>query len=646
MLKNLSTCTTLRMKFSFPPFEFDSETQLLAKDGKLIPLNDRPTELLALFLNEPDAIHSKTAVLEKIWKGKVVSEQVVFQNISYLRALLGDSAIETFARKGYRWRLPLTFNTDSNTEKQLDSNKVISFSNHQAINNEGSTASSSQPLSSDHIPQKNDHSFTKWLSPALFSLIVISLLVLMLFLKQEDINHDYQSSDSILILTDKTEEQTSYLLQQALSNSEKVSTQVNAKQPLFDSPFVTWESLAHSTNTLLVGTKEYVSSTGIILHFHIQGQARGWQGYIENSNNQENIIQLKELISLLNTTNYFTTKSDDTAFTQLNLLQSAYPDNQEIEYQVALLHFQLGYLDKASALIEARLNKNNSLLKQGLWQILKVKTAMRNVNWHEATQAIQLAIQNFEDDSISYFMSLAYIEAAWVTNYHQQYSESINYLNSAIRLARLSNEPYIEFKAHTILAFLASKRKEFELVAAQLNLAKQLMLLHNLDPVHEVAILDVKLWAASTEEAVLNNSKAIIDARFSPIYRNEFYHAAKKLRDINIKNKNWQAALESIKPWQRRSFVLLSRSHVLYGRNERLEGFKVAKDAFRQARIDNTVVDALNASLLILQQAQDSSENSGKEQLDYIKQNATHVWLKQNKSALDLLPKLKGVNVF
>lgn len=640
------------MKFSFPPFEFDTETQLLAKNGKFIPLNDKPTALLTLFLNEPNAIHSKTTILEKVWKGKVVSEQVVFQNISYLRALLGDDAIETFARKGYRWRLPLTLSMQSQIVKPLESNVIASSQNPQEINNPNTTPNVLHQSSSKDSAQVTDNlKHSKWLMPVLMTFIVIGLTFSTLFWKNSDLNATSNHSDSIFILTDESGESIGSMLHQVISNSEELvfetTSSVNDTQPLFNAPFVTWESLSHSPNTLLIGLKEYPSSKGVLLRFHIQGKARGWQGFIENSNSQENIAQLKALISLLKTTSYFTIKSDYTAFTQLNLLQSAHPDNQEIEYQVALLHFQLGYLDKASALIDARLNENNSPLQQGIWQLLKVKTAMRNVNWHEATQTIRLAIQNFEDDPINHFMSLAYIEAAWVTNYQQQYSESLNYLNSAIRLARMSNEPDTEFKAHIVLAFLASKRKEFELMAAQLNFASQLILLHKLDSVHEVAIHDVWLWAAKTEAEMLKSSKSIIDSTFSPIYKNEFYYAATKIRDINIKNKKWHAALESIQPWQRRSFVLLTQSHILFGQSELLRGFDTAKDAFRQARIDNIVVDALNAALLILEQQADAEPKmSGKEQLDYIKQNATHVWLKQNKHKLKKLPQLRGVNIF
>ena len=102
-----SVKTIKTMRYLFNNFEFDCEQQLLTRDGKLISLNEKPAQLLALFLREADKIHSKDDILAKVWPGRVVTEQVVFQNISYLRALFGNGAIKTFPKKGYQWQLPL-----------------------------------------------------------------------------------------------------------------------------------------------------------------------------------------------------------------------------------------------------------------------------------------------------------------------------------------------------------------------------------------------------------------------------------------------------------------------------------------------------------------------------------------------------------
>ncbi|MBD1584912.1 winged helix-turn-helix domain-containing protein [Pseudoalteromonas sp. S16_S37] len=65
----------------FLEYEFDESQTILFKAGEIVPLNSTQTNLLALFIAQPHKVLSKDDILEQVWQGKVVSEQVVFQNI-------------------------------------------------------------------------------------------------------------------------------------------------------------------------------------------------------------------------------------------------------------------------------------------------------------------------------------------------------------------------------------------------------------------------------------------------------------------------------------------------------------------------------------------------------------------------------------
>ncbi|HTF94891.1 MAG TPA: winged helix-turn-helix domain-containing protein [Cellvibrio sp.] len=93
------------MKYLFNDFMFDGEQRMLYKNNEAISCRHNEAKLLALFLSDPQRIFSKDDILEQVWNGKVVSEQAVFQNISVLRALIGEDAIKTFPKKGYQWQL-------------------------------------------------------------------------------------------------------------------------------------------------------------------------------------------------------------------------------------------------------------------------------------------------------------------------------------------------------------------------------------------------------------------------------------------------------------------------------------------------------------------------------------------------------------
>ena len=95
------------MKYRFQDFEFDAQQRVLTRSGEVYSLNEKAALLLSLLLDDVKKIHSKADILDFVWADRVVTDQVVFQNISTLRAIFGDAAIKTFSRKGYQWQLPL-----------------------------------------------------------------------------------------------------------------------------------------------------------------------------------------------------------------------------------------------------------------------------------------------------------------------------------------------------------------------------------------------------------------------------------------------------------------------------------------------------------------------------------------------------------
>ncbi len=66
---------------------FDLHTLTLYYQGEPQALKSNEAKLLALFIENQDKILSKSQILNDVWGKQSVSEQVVFQNISQLRAL-------------------------------------------------------------------------------------------------------------------------------------------------------------------------------------------------------------------------------------------------------------------------------------------------------------------------------------------------------------------------------------------------------------------------------------------------------------------------------------------------------------------------------------------------------------------------------
>jgi DNA-binding winged helix-turn-helix (wHTH) protein len=104
------------MRYKFNEFEFDSESLLLTNNGKIQAIRHSEAQVLALLLEKADGILNKNDILSYVWQHKVVSEQVVFQNISHLRNRFGNNAIKTFPKRGYQWQLKVEIVTSESQD--------------------------------------------------------------------------------------------------------------------------------------------------------------------------------------------------------------------------------------------------------------------------------------------------------------------------------------------------------------------------------------------------------------------------------------------------------------------------------------------------------------------------------------------------
>jgi hypothetical protein len=181
----------------------------------------------------------------------------------------------------------------------------------------------------------------------------------------------------------------------------------------------------------------------------------------------------------------------------------------------------------------------------------------------------------------------------------------------------------------------------------ELESARQLFEMHQLADEHQIPMLYALAAAAETAEEKLSHHLTILERPFSPLYSQKFYYSAEKVRNTYIEKKLWEKATGSIKLWQRRSFVALTKSHIAFAKQDKVNGIRAAVQAFRYAQIDFELQDALYAALLLLQHKEQGGDIINPSQyIDYIKQNADHRWLRDNKPALEKLSLLKDVAAF
>jgi TolB-like protein len=94
--------------YRFRGFELHIADRRLLANGVEVPIGARAFDLLAALVGREGRLATKNELLSEVWQGLVVEENNLQVQISALRKLFGSDVIQTAARHGYRFALPLT----------------------------------------------------------------------------------------------------------------------------------------------------------------------------------------------------------------------------------------------------------------------------------------------------------------------------------------------------------------------------------------------------------------------------------------------------------------------------------------------------------------------------------------------------------
>ena len=99
-------------QFTFGQVRFDSQTGELWHDGNVAKLTPRAAAVLCALAERAQQLVTKQELLDRVWAGRVVSDDALTSCIQELRGALKDDArrpryIETRHRRGYRLLVPI-----------------------------------------------------------------------------------------------------------------------------------------------------------------------------------------------------------------------------------------------------------------------------------------------------------------------------------------------------------------------------------------------------------------------------------------------------------------------------------------------------------------------------------------------------------
>ncbi|HMF92848.1 MAG TPA: FHA domain-containing protein [Vicinamibacterales bacterium] len=96
------------MRLRFAPFEFDSATRELTRDGTRVHLSPKAFDLLQLLIERRPALVTKPELQDSLWPDVVVVEANLGNAVAEVRKALGDDPksprfVWTVSRRGYRF---------------------------------------------------------------------------------------------------------------------------------------------------------------------------------------------------------------------------------------------------------------------------------------------------------------------------------------------------------------------------------------------------------------------------------------------------------------------------------------------------------------------------------------------------------------
>jgi len=427
------------MLYRFNEFEFDNESLLLTNNGEIQAIRHSEAKVLALLLEQADRVLNKEDILSHVWQHKIVSEQVVFQNISHLRNLFGNDAIKTFPKRGYQWQLK----TDLvEPETKPLPNQYIADNLHSK------NVTDLPPQAAGAIPAKKIH-FWQLAALACFIFIILAVIYSQSALEQE-------KSDSVIL---DSRIKLAYIPMINLDDKNSVDNEaINLEDIAFkDNKYFDFTELSHLNTEVFEGAMEveypklskihpYVLTGKIRTHkqktyldFMLKGLVSDWQGQLSGSSKQDVIEQLQQhlkqpvIYDLISKP-----QPPELKQAKLSIAHQASPDDLIILRELNILYLVTDEPEKAMAMADKLIKlaqSQNDSHHIGRALLYQSKILTKKKLYDLSSQKLKLAIGQFEKINELKHLARAWYYQSWLDDQKKDYSAIKTSLLKSAQLA-------------------------------------------------------------------------------------------------------------------------------------------------------------------------------------------------------------------
>ncbi|MBU2972239.1 winged helix-turn-helix domain-containing protein [Pseudoalteromonas sp. C2R02] len=443
------------MKYKFLDFEFDSISLILSKNNNDIAIRHNEAKLLALMISQPERVFSKEDILAEVWQDKVVSEQAVFQNISHLRGLFGNTAIKTFSKRGYQWQLELQTKSEISTVEPSKINVTV-----KALSNS-----------------------TKLLYITAFSLIFI----LVIFFGYTSPNKTSLPTTEIAYIP--FEKQTDNTFKEFSNNPNFNFIALN---DLDYRDFIATSELKYpnlSTKHPLILTGEFRShNQQAYLDFILKGPFAQWKGLLSGDSQREVTEKLKRhlqqdfIYDLIGKP-----QAPELKLANLSIAHQNRPKDFIVLNQLIKIYLQTGEFDKAMVMADKLVNiakLENSPQQVGMALLLQSEILTQKDLFELSSQKLKLALIQFKKINDLKRQADALNAQSWIDHQQDNYTALKTSLLQSAELAFNAKDIPRELHALTYLSVMAHKHKQQEDKYLYLQQAENKMLQYELPIYH------------------------------------------------------------------------------------------------------------------------------------------------------------------
>ncbi|WP_019026557.1 winged helix-turn-helix domain-containing protein [Colwellia piezophila] len=598
------------MDVKFSEYRFLRDQLILYKHEEIIPLKRNQALLLDFFITNPDGIHSKDVIMDAVWQDKIVSEQVVFQTISQLRAILGSDAIKTFSKKGYKWEIPLQ--------------KVATVDVQPTIIKADKASSS---LVKSH-----------WL---IYFLAVLLAIVVYLFqtftLKEQVILHLVHSTKAN---SQHSENFTELVKKNILKDNRfevKYTTVNHSSRQSFHTPKLTWKLSSIPDNEWLLWTENFASSNGVFLNYGVSNGDVYWRGYVFGKTHEQVTQKLSERLIELDQLGLFTKPNIKLNISTMTSMMETSPNDPDLLFRLANHYFDVKQLEVAMTYAQKLANADQSYG----FSPYRAKAQRLMSDIYKAHRKYKLASNSLKKvssilaDTPLWALKYENISArAWVAQELHDFEKMFKILEQGLEFSQKHVDTLSLFQLHITYSILAKKAGDGHKKYAHLNEAQALLLKHKLNESNfAVVYYHFVIFTKDNSKALPYLEKILLLPR---TIHNTWVieHSTELLIEQYIVQKDFDLArsLLQSRPESPDSLVLTAKLH--HATDNKNEARQYFLKAFELARLEHNTHMAVHAAFG-LYQLNSHAPKIQAEYMDYLERNALKAWLNDQMKKMD-----------